>query len=203
MPGTAISRLSYLSEYPKKHSTEKTSEMGRKASLRASFNVTSEPREEKHSIFDCPADEGWCACMVNRFQVVDEHQLWPVFMAYIFMHPFDLAGRDSTHCHESQLEHMRAKFGNSKTIYTAKDMSRKLPFLLSQSAVLDPYTGLESKDPLKFFPLEQTPLYTGTFPAYPKNQSGMTHDIGDVLVEPFGWDSQAVSPWNGSSQEVM
>ena len=152
---------------------------------------------ETRSIFECPEDEGWCACMVSRFPG-DGHALWPLFMAYIFLHPFDLAGHDSTHCHESQLERMRAKFGKSKTIYTAKDVSRKLPFLLSQSAILDPYTGLEPKDPLKFFPLEQTPLYTGTATAYPKNKTGMLHDIGDVLVESFAWDSAMVSAWNAS-----
>ena len=98
---------------------------------------------------------------------------------------------------------MRAKFGNSKTIYTAKDVSRKLPFLLSQSAILAPYTGLQADDPLKFFPLEQTPLYIGTVPAYPKNQTGMPHDIGDVLLEPFAWDSKMVSPWNATNEDLM
>ena len=66
---------------------------------------------------------------------------------------------------------MRATFGDSKTIYTARDISRKLPYLLSQSAVLAPYTGLSEAEPLDFFPLEQTPLYVGTPQAYFKNQS--------------------------------
>lgn len=184
-PGTGISRISYLSEYPKGFPGNGSRRLGERG--------VSQTR----SIFECPEDEGWCACMVSRFPG-DGHALWPLFMAYIFLHPFDLAGHDSTHCHESQLERMRAKFGKSKTIYTAKDVSRKLPFLLSQSAILDPYTGLEPKDPLKFFPLEQTPLYTGTVTAYPKNKTGMLHDIGDVLVESFAWDSAMVSVWNAS-----
>jgi len=183
--GTGISRISYLSEYPKGFPGNGSRRLGERG--------VSQTR----SIFECPEDEGWCACMVSRFPG-DGHALWPLFMAYIFLHPFDLAGHDSTHCHESQLERMRAKFGKSKTIYTAKDVSRKLPFLLSQSAILDPYTGLEPKDPLKFFPLEQTPLYTGTVTAYPKNKTGMLHDIGDVLVESFAWDSAMVSVWNAS-----
>lgn len=184
-PGTGISRISYLSEYPKGFPGNGSRRLGE-------LGVS-----QTRSIFECPEDEGWCACMVSRFPG-DGHALWPLFMAYIFLHPFDLAGHDSTHCHESQLERMRAKFGKSKTIYTAKDVSRKLPFLLSQSAILDPYTGLEPKDPLKFFPVEQTPLYTGTVTAYPKNKTGMLHDIGDVLVESFAWDSAMVSAWNAN-----
>lgn len=108
---------------------------------------------------------------VSRLQPGHAFSTWPLFMAYIFLHPFDLAGYDSIHCHESQLERMHATFGASKTIYTARDVSRKLPFLLSQSAVLAPYTGLSPQEPLDFFPLEQTPLYVGTPQAYFKNQS--------------------------------
>lgn len=199
--GTAVSRITYLSEYPKGYQAgDSNKTVG--TLLGSEANSTSKT-VESGSIFGCPEDEGWCACMVSRFQPGSGHQLWSLFVAYIFLHPFDLAGRDSTHCHESQLERMRAKFGNSKTIYTAKDVSRKLPFLLPQSAILAPYTGLQADDPLKFFPLEQTPLYTGTVPAYPKNQSGMPHDIGDVLVESFAWDSKMVSPWNATNEDLM
>ena len=196
-----MSRITYLSEYPKGYQAgDSNKTVG--TLLGSEANSTSKT-VESGSIFGCPEDEGWCACMVSRFQPGSGHQLWSLFVAYIFLHPFDLAGRDSTHCHESQLERMRAKFGNSKTIYTAKDVSRKLPFLLSQSAILAPYTGLQADDPLKFFPLEQTPLYTGTVPAYPKNQSGMPHNIGDVLVESFAWDSKMVSPWNATNEDLM
>lgn len=198
MSGTAISRITYFSEYPKGyHASNHNSKAKEMLGIESveDANGTFVPAE-KRSIFNCPEDEGWCACMVERLQPGSEHALWQLYMAHIFLHPFDLAGRDSTHCHESQLKRMRSKFGSFKTIYTAKDVSRKLPFLLSQSAILAPYTGLEPDDPLKFFPLEQTPLYIGTPPAYPKNKTGMPHDIGDVLVESFAWNSQMVSSWN-------
>ncbi|CAK9070474.1 unnamed protein product [Durusdinium trenchii] len=132
--------------------------------------------------------------MVSRFPG-SAYQLWPLFSASIFLHPFELAGYDSVHCHESQLERMKKQFP-SKTIYTAKDdVSRKLPFLLSQSAILAPYTGLETKDSLRTFPLEQTPLYTGTV-------SKIGHGLGDLLLEPFAWDSKMLNPWNESNPEL-
>ncbi|CAJ1335879.1 unnamed protein product [Effrenium voratum] len=181
--GTAISRLLYLQEYPKGHGPKE-----RRLS------------NQSRSFFDCPADEGWCACMVERFQPGSAYSLYPLFIAYIFLHPFELAGHGSTHCHETQLDRLKAKLGSSRTIYTAKDQSQKLPFLLSQSAVLAPYSGLEPKDPLEFFPLEQTPLYMGTVPT--SHSSAGMHAVGDVLVEPFAWDSTIRSPWqNQSGQE--
>ncbi|CAK9109143.1 ANK_REP_REGION domain-containing protein [Durusdinium trenchii] len=188
--GTGISRLSELREYPKGHEPKRP----RLRRLNASDNLTAA------SMLDCPTDEGWCACMVSRFPG-SAYQLWPLFSASIFLHPFELAGYDSVHCHESQLERMKKQFP-SKTIYTAKDVSRKLPFLLSQSAILAPYTGLETKDSLRTFPLEQTPLYTGTVPAYSKNQSKIGHGLGDLLLEPFAWDSKMLNPWNESNPEL-
>ena len=83
--GTGISRLSFLREFPK------TPKVGKEEVLKTS---REEPR-----IFDCPLDEGWCACAVSRLQPGNAFSTWPLFMAYIFLHPFDLAGHDSIHCH--------------------------------------------------------------------------------------------------------
>eukprot|EP00913_Durusdinium_trenchii_P003247 g3003.t1 len=57
---------------------------------------------------------------LRRLNARSAYQLWPLFSASIFLHPFELAGYDSVHCHESQLERMKKQFP-SKTIYTAKD----------------------------------------------------------------------------------
>ncbi|CAE7876174.1 unnamed protein product [Symbiodinium microadriaticum] len=188
--GSGLRRLRHFRNYPKGHKGPPPEQLLQRELLEE--NETS-----LESMFGCPADEGWCACMVERFQPGSFHGLYSVLTAYAFLHPFELAGWGSTHCHESQLERVRAKFGSGKTIYTSKDVSRKLPFLLSQSAILEPYTGLTKEDPLVFFPLEQTPLYAGTIPGY--NATDVHRSIGDVLVEPFAWGSRARSPWTNFS----
>ncbi|CAE7213073.1 unnamed protein product, partial [Symbiodinium sp. CCMP2456] len=188
--GSGLRRLRHFRNYPKGHQGPQGEELLQNELLEE--NETSLER-----MFGCPVDQGWCACMVERFQPGSFHGLYSILTAYAFLHPFELAGYGSTHCHESQLDRVRAKFGSGKTIYTSKDVSRKLPFLLSQSAVLEPYTGLSPKDPLVFFPLEQTPLYAGTIPGY--NATDVHRSIGDVLVEPFAWGSRARSPWTNFS----
>jgi len=190
--GSGLRRLRHFRNYPKGHKGPPGAEQQLLQTELLEENETS-----LESMFGCPVDEGWCACMVERFQPGSFHDLYSILTAYAFLHPFELAGWGSTHCHESQLNRVRAKFGSGKTIYTSKDVSRKLPFLLSQSAILEPYTGLTPKDPLIFFPLEQTPLYAGTIPGY--NASDVHRSIGDVLVEPFAWGSRARSPWTNFS----
>eukprot|EP00440_Ansanella_granifera_P027214 gb/GFBE01029561.1/.p1 GENE.gb/GFBE01029561.1/~~gb/GFBE01029561.1/.p1 ORF type:complete len:632 (+),score=110.56 gb/GFBE01029561.1/:1-1896(+) len=207
--GTGISRLTHFDQYPKSGGVGDQAQPSWSAIkdfeatlIKAAANKFARSLK---GVFDCPEDEGWCACAVERLiPGLGGENLMPMFAAYVFLHPFGLAEPGSTHCHESQLERVRELLGRQKVIYTAKDVSRGLPFLLSQSALLAPYTGLDAKDPLVTFPIEQTPLYAGIFPAFRGSKAGPLGAVGDLLLEPFAFGSRIEVPLpNGTNGDKV
>lgn len=125
-----------------------------------------------------------------------------MLVSFVFLHPFGLAHPYSSSCHESQLDRVRAKLGNRTKVYTARDVSRRLPFHVSQAAVIAPFTGLSADNPLVTFPIEHTPLYVGIFPGHSGESARPYEAIGDVIVEAFAWPSKAVGPIQGEEVAV-
>ena len=72
--GTGLRRLAHFRKYPKGH---KGPEEARR--LRGHERESEEESEASgiwEGLLGCPADEGWCACIVERFQPGSLHGLY-------------------------------------------------------------------------------------------------------------------------------
>lgn len=154
-------------------------------------------------LLDC--FENPCTCLVDH--IVPEgslHELWILLSGYILLHPYGLASPESYFGHVSTLQRTRAKLGQHAKVYSTQDVANKLPFLLSQSAVLSLQTGTnQQSDPLLSYPLEQSPMYIGVPTSHTSNDSVHYKGLGDLLIEPFGFGSEALEPVaNASMSEI-
>jgi len=208
--GTMLSRLSFFQRYPSGLGDNASGHEG--AALRgASTSPSVEAEEERlqrrqaealwqlpegtlDDVLSCEEGMDLCSCLVDRGMPDGSlTELWNLLTSYVFMHPFGLAEPFSSHCHETQLSHVRSRLGNRSSLYVARDMSQQLPFLLSQAAILAPFTG-HGRDPVAVFPLEHTPLYTGTLTSFVGEGAYPYTAVGDVLVEPFAWPGEVLEP---------
>ena len=74
----------------------------------------------------------------------------------------------------------------------ARDTSQRLPFLLSQSALLAPFTNAST--PITAFAIEASPLYAGLPVGVEGADASPYGAVGDVLVEPFAASSAPAAP---------
>jgi len=136
---------------------------------------------------------GMCTSITNRGRFdTSLRELWNVFSGYVFLHPFGLAAPNSVHCHESTVQQALQKNGNV-TMYVARDRSQKLPFLVSQAAILAPLSGRHGSL-IQYWPIEDTPLYTGTFQSYSGTNATPFGAMGDILTEAFAWPGEVLNP---------
>jgi hypothetical protein len=147
--------------------------------------------------------EHLCDCAVNA--IIPEgslHEVWSLLTGYLALHPFGLAHPYSQYCHAVDADNTRLKLGRHATIYSTQDMQNKLPYLISQSAVMASQTGTDQKrNPLLSFPLEQTPMYSGVPTAYPApKESARYGGIGDALVDSIGFNGKALQPLPNTSR---
>eukprot|EP00747_Dinoflagellata_sp_TGD_P117682 gnl/TRDRNA2_/TRDRNA2_172659_c1_seq1.p1 gnl/TRDRNA2_/TRDRNA2_172659_c1~~gnl/TRDRNA2_/TRDRNA2_172659_c1_seq1.p1 ORF type:complete len:601 (-),score=82.68 gnl/TRDRNA2_/TRDRNA2_172659_c1_seq1:329-2056(-) len=137
-----------------------------------------------------------CTCLVE--ELIPEgtlQELWIFVSGFATFREYGITDRNSVYCSPSQLQRVRAQMGDKAKIFTTRDVELNLPFLISQTAVLAPFSGTDPKtNPLFFFPLEHTPLYAGIQGSYNESQAGPYKGLGDMLVEPFGWSSEARAP---------
>jgi hypothetical protein len=119
------------------------------------------------------------------------------------MHPFGLASPNSEYCHATVLAKAQNELGSQTKLYSSQDLDGNLPFLLSQSAVMDLHSGSnQSVDPLFSYPLDNTPLYTGIPRGYfgANVSAGAPYKkLGDLFLEPFAFNSDALEPMPQSS----
>merc|ERR1711976_192060 len=110
-----------------------------------------------------------------------------MFAAYIFLRPFGLASPYAVYARSSELDRIKSQLGSEgSTVYTTRDIEKeKMPFLLSQAAVFAPGTGTDlERNPLKVYPYEHTPLYSGIPLSYTGEDAGDYGALGDLLLEP-------------------
>jgi len=197
--GSAFSRLSLLEDLPKGLDSpvaEDSAEFGRSRAATALEEVIL--RLKKSEVGDllppCLKDMDLCSCIVNKVLPDSSlRELWNLFSSTVFLHPFGLAQHGSLHCHASQLESLRARTDNGTTIYVSRDKSQELPYLLSQATILAPLTGRDGH-PVAFFPLEQTPIYSGTPASFTGERAFPYKGLGDMYQESYSWPGAALDP---------
>jgi len=79
------------------------------------------------------------------------------------------------------------------TMFVARDRSQQLPFLLSQAAILAPASGRHG-DLIQYWPIEDTPLYTGIFQSFSGTNATPYGAVGDILTEAFAWPGEVLNP---------
>jgi len=144
------------------------------------------------AIFHCYIDP--CACAAKVVPEYSMHEVWMAVSGLLLV-PFGLSKPFSHYCHESIASSTRERLGPLARVYPSQDITHKLPFLVSQSAIVAYHSGTDQKtNPLVTFPIERTPLYSGIPVAYATVEPEAWGGLGGIFVEPFAFSSQPLSP---------
>lgn len=195
--GSLFSRQRWpITKFPKGMSTK--AEVSRTESLDLNHHLVEVIQNLKgppENMVECLSN--FCSCMVDLaipFEFL--HRLWDTITA-LSLRPFGLAKHGSTYCHPIQYESLYERLGNKTHIYVSQDVNHKLPFLISQAAILSLESGSDQKtNPLVAFPTERTLMYAGVPVKLTSDLLGPERftGFGDVMVEPFAANSIATSP---------
>eukprot|EP00927_Polykrikos_kofoidii_P062149 TRINITY_DN5696_c0_g1_i1.p1 TRINITY_DN5696_c0_g1~~TRINITY_DN5696_c0_g1_i1.p1 ORF type:complete len:656 (+),score=53.24 TRINITY_DN5696_c0_g1_i1:50-2017(+) len=150
-------------------------------------------------------DDWWrhpCACLIDlAVPHTSLENLWTLLSGFLILEPFGLTGAFSTQSHETEVDAVREKLNKLgitsriEQIYTSKDISQNLPFMVTQSAILAPFTSsLTSNSSLMVFPLEHSAIYSGTPSSHTGEAVAEFGAVGDVLVENIGWPGKVLEP---------
>lgn len=161
-------------------------------------------------LLSCNWREDPCSCLAfATLPHTSLEELWGFISSYIYLRPFGLAAPYSSLCHEADRERVEGELGKlgwglDKKLYTSKDMSQGLPFHVSQTAIIAPFSTEKGSDSnFVVWPIEHTALYTGTAASFAGTSADSFGGIGDVLVDSFAWPGAAVEPVpNTSSAEI-
>jgi len=201
--GSMIWRLQFPKFHKSSHSTKAASWL-----QSISSNSSAELAERRRAEIEWDLDHGLldkaitcfrdlCSCVVQELIPNTSLQnLWQLVVSFYFLRPFGLTSRDSAYTQSSEEARVRAQIGKDPQIFTSRNIQQdKLPFLLSQAALLATHTGTSAvHNPIRTFPVELTPLYIGIVPSITGPEAEPYGGVGDLLVEPFASSGFPVEP---------
>lgn len=199
--GSALRNLTYLPAFPPKPSSSSEAAGPRRlgaakqAEVEEALGWLSKWRQ-------CRRQHGLCSCALDMVLPDGSiHDIGDWMVGKLFFEPYGLAQRGAWHCHETELDQVRQKLGPNAVVYAARDMSQNLPFSLVQSDIVAPFSG-RKKNSLVTFPLEHTPLYTGTAPGFVGENAAPYVALGDSLVSSYAWPGDALDVVQGLESEI-